>query len=67
MISVDENHTDSTPLKFELELTDGLETWFVEFDLPVPWPVLKLPVWKLTIAVETGFSTQEKRPLWKSR
>ena len=42
MISVDENHTDSTPLKFEVEMTDGLETWFVEFDLPVPWPVLKI-------------------------
>jgi hypothetical protein len=39
-ISVD--HLDSTPVSLELELDDGTESWTMDVEIEVPWPVLQI-------------------------
>ena len=35
-------HTDSTPVQLYWELDDGVESWVIDFEAEVPWPVLKI-------------------------
>lgn len=35
-------HDDSRPARFEMLLDDGVESWTLEFQVDVPWPVLRI-------------------------
>ena len=42
LATIASDHTSSTPLRANLELTDGADTWNVPVDIQVPWPVLEV-------------------------
>jgi uncharacterized repeat protein (TIGR01451 family) len=42
VIDVAAAHTDSTDLAATLTLDDGAESWAIDLDLPVPWPVMSI-------------------------
>lgn len=41
-IDITTDHADSTPARFQLQLSDGVESWTADVDVAVPWPVLKI-------------------------
>ena len=41
-IDISADHIDSTPVSLELELDDGTESWTMEVEIEVPWPVLQI-------------------------
>ncbi len=41
-VEISPNHTDSTPLTAELQLTDGSDSWVLPLTFEVPWPLLKI-------------------------
>lgn len=42
VFDVSAGHTDSRPVRLEIELDDGLESWVVDVDVDVPWPVIRV-------------------------
>ena len=40
LASIAANHTDSTPVRATLDLTDGVDAWTVPVDISVPWRVM---------------------------
>ena len=42
VVDISAAHADSTPARFALEFTDGVESWSTEVEIDVPWPVLKI-------------------------
>ena len=41
-IDIGLDHADSTPARFALVLSDGVESWTADVQVAVPWPVLKI-------------------------
>ncbi|MEC8422483.1 MAG: hypothetical protein VX000_01835, partial [Myxococcota bacterium] len=41
-VDITADHADSTPARFALVLTDGVESWTTPVEVAVPWPVLKI-------------------------
>lgn len=41
-VDVSPDHDSSRPARFELALSDGLESWTLDLDIDVPWPVLRI-------------------------
>ncbi len=41
-VAVDPGHVDSEPVVLGLTLDDGVETWDLAVELPVPWPVMRV-------------------------
>lgn len=42
VISISADHDDSSPVTLDLVLDDGVESWPLEVELEVPWPVLRV-------------------------
>ena len=41
-MTVDASHTNSQPVRLQLDMTDGVDSWSVPIDVQVPWPVLEV-------------------------
>jgi hypothetical protein len=41
-VDISAAHSDSTPARFEVLLTDDVESWTVDVSIATPWPVLKI-------------------------
>ena len=44
LATISTDHVSSTPVRANLEMTDGADTWNVPVDVQVPWPVLEVIV-----------------------